>query len=138
MIEVTDAQIDEALQDFACTVIRASWAEQEARWIEELRAYELTVSNLRAEVARLTAACDKMSEAEMLAGNPNQCNYTELKIPDGWQLVPVCLTEDMWSAIDKIDMKAYAVGNKHGADFESIWNTALKAAPKPPATKEEA
>jgi len=52
----TDGQIDEALKVFACTVIGADRAAQDARHLEELRAYELTCSNLRAQVeAKLPA-----------------------------------------------------------------------------------
>lgn len=159
MIELTDNQLCEIARStktaepgidgyilpvaFARAVIAADRELQDARWLEELRAYALTVSNLREalereeirlaacavvaradttdsaaiaremhpdyksescndvarrvdecitlrakceaqadEIERLKSACDKMSESEMLAGNPNQCNYTKLKLSE--------------------------------------------------------
>lgn len=51
---------DQYIMDFARSVIAADRELQSARHAEELAAYALTVANLR-------AACDKFSEAEILA-----------------------------------------------------------------------
>jgi len=123
----TDGQIDEALKVFACTVIGADRATQDARHLEELRASDLTISNLRAEVARLTAACDKMSEAEMLG-----CG-----VPDGWRLVPVDSTPEMLQAV--IDSGAYHDNLEHArAVLSDEYRTQIVAAPQPPAQPSQA
>lgn len=54
-------------------------------------------------------------------------------IPDGWQLVPIEPTREMWDAESKVDNDAYAGGNHHGASSEQIWHAMLGAAPAPPA-----
>ncbi|MBM2500585.1 hypothetical protein JQS51_30400 [Pseudomonas aeruginosa] len=52
-------------------------------------------------------------------------------VPDGYALVPVEPTRDMFIAINKEDDKAYAGGCHHGAQFEWLWDAAIEAAPRP-------
>ncbi|EMM8498368.1 hypothetical protein ACK2K9_001658 [Pseudomonas aeruginosa] len=52
-------------------------------------------------------------------------------VPDGYALVPVEPTREMFIAINKEDDKAYAGGCHHGAQFEWLWAAAIEAAPRP-------
>ncbi|MBA5058178.1 hypothetical protein H2N66_30370 [Pseudomonas aeruginosa] len=52
-------------------------------------------------------------------------------VPDGYALVPVEPTREMFIAIHKEDVKAYAGGCHHGAQFEWLWAAAIEAAPRP-------
>lgn len=60
----------------------------------------------------------------------------------GWKLVPVEPTEDMWKAVNKLDdeMAAGSYDGK-GCSIEQAWNCLLAAAPQPaqqePVTDEE-
>ncbi len=51
-------------------------------------------------------------------------------IPEGYALVPVEPTREMWTAINKEDDKAYAGGCDHGAQFDWLWQAAIDAAPR--------
>lgn len=51
-------------------------------------------------------------------------------VPDGYALVPVEPTREMFIAINKEDDKAYAGGCHHGAQFEWLWDAAIEAAPR--------
>ncbi len=50
-------------------------------------------------------------------------------VPEGYVLVPVELTRDMWVAVNKEDDKAFAGGCDHGAQFDWLWQAAIEAAP---------
>ena len=52
----------------------------------------------------------------------------------GWKLVPIEPTEDMWKAVNKLDdeMAAGSYDGK-GCSIEQAWNCLLNAAPTPPA-----
>lgn len=52
-------------------------------------------------------------------------------VPDGYALVPVEPTREMFIAINKENDKAYAGGCNHGAQFEWLWDAAIEAAPRP-------
>ena len=51
--------------------------------------------------------------------------------PEGWRLVPVEPTEEMWKAADLIDDRMFAGGSSHGAETGQIWEAMLYAAPQP-------
>lgn len=51
-------------------------------------------------------------------------------VPDGYALVPIELTRDMWVAVNKEDDKAYAGACAHGAQFDWLWQAAIEAAPR--------
>lgn len=51
-------------------------------------------------------------------------------VPDGYALVPVELTRDMWVAVNKEDDKAFAGACDHGAQFDWLWEAAIEAAPR--------
>ncbi|WP_448679970.1 hypothetical protein [Pseudomonas nicosulfuronedens] len=51
-------------------------------------------------------------------------------VPDGYALVPVEPTREMFIAVNKEDDKAYAGGCDHGAQFDWLWTAALEAAPR--------
>ncbi|QIE86738.1 hypothetical protein [Pseudomonas nitroreducens] len=51
-------------------------------------------------------------------------------VPDGYALVPVEPTREMFIAVNKEDDKAYAGGCDHGAQFDWLWDAALEAAPR--------
>ncbi|WP_216665790.1 hypothetical protein [Pseudomonas aeruginosa] len=50
-------------------------------------------------------------------------------VPDGYAIVPVELTRDMWVAVNKEDDRAYAGACDHGAQFDWLWKAAIDAAP---------
>ncbi|WP_236175961.1 hypothetical protein [Pseudomonas pseudonitroreducens] len=51
-------------------------------------------------------------------------------VPDGYAIVPVELTRDMWVAVNKEDDRAYAGACDHGAQFDWLWQAAIDAAPR--------
>lgn len=51
-------------------------------------------------------------------------------VPDGYAIVPVELTRDMWVAVNKEDDRAYAGACDHGAQFDWLWKAAIDAAPR--------
>lgn len=51
-------------------------------------------------------------------------------VPDGYALVPIELTRDMWVAVNKEDDRAYAGACDHGAQFDWLWEAAIEAAPR--------
>lgn len=51
-------------------------------------------------------------------------------VPDGYALVPVEPTREMFIAVNKEDDKAYAGGCDHGAQFDWLWEAAIDAAPR--------
>ncbi|MFU4302102.1 hypothetical protein ACM73N_28115 [Pseudomonas aeruginosa] len=71
---------------------------------------EMEIEELRAELAELRARV--------------------VVVPDGYALVPVEPTREMFIAINKEDDKAYAGGCHHGAQFEWLWAAAIEAAPR--------
>lgn len=52
-------------------------------------------------------------------------------VPDGYALVPIEPTREMFKAVDKLDDEMFAGGCAHGANFEQLWEAAIFAAPKP-------
>lgn len=52
-------------------------------------------------------------------------------VPDGYALVPIEPTREMFKAVDKLDDEMFAGGCAHGANFEQLWEAAILAAPKP-------
>jgi hypothetical protein len=55
-------------------------------------------------------------------------------VPNGWKLVPVEPTREMWTAVNKLDDQC-AAGNYDGkgCSIQQAWNCLLDAAPTPPA-----
>jgi hypothetical protein len=56
--------------------------------------------------------------------------------PEGWKLVPVEPTREMWIAVNKLDDQM-AAGNYDGkgCSIEQAWDCLLDAAPTPPAAQ---
>jgi hypothetical protein len=59
-------------------------------------------------------------------------------VPDGWKLVPVEPTREMWTAVNKLDDQM-AAGNYDGkgCSIEQAWNCLLDASPTPPAAQRQ-
>ena len=81
----------------------------------------------------------KLALEEMKVGNYNsaaerlETALAEQPAPvQGWKLVPVEPTEDMWKAVNKLDdeMAAGSYDGK-GCSIEQAWNCLLAAAPQP-------
>ncbi len=72
--------------------------------------------------------------AAMLAAAPQPAQQEPVN--EGWKLVPVEPTEDMWKAVNKLDdeMAAGSYDGK-GCSIEQAWNCLLDAAPTPPAQR---
>ncbi len=105
----------------------------------------VTASDYDALVAKLAMAEDAAAKGDAAR---QQCGGMEMEIeelraelaalrarvavvPDGYALVPVEPTREMFIAINKENDKAYAGGCHHGAQFEWLWAAAIEAAPRP-------
>lgn len=97
---------------------------------------------LAAKLAMAEDAAEKGDAARHAAGGMEmeieelRAELAELRarvavVPDGYALVPVEPTREMFIAINKEDDKAYAGGCHHGAQFEWLWAAAIEAAPRP-------
>ncbi|MDP5494271.1 hypothetical protein P3786_16900 [Pseudomonas aeruginosa] len=82
--------------------------------------------------------CDEQAANYQLQAHLKSClgELRELRarvvvVPDGYALVPVEPTREMFIAINKEDDEAYAGGCHHGAQFEWLWAAAIEAAPRP-------
>ncbi len=82
--------------------------------------------------------CDEQAANYQLQAHLKDClgELSELRarvavVPDGYALVPVEPTREMFIAINKEDDEAYAGGCHHGAQFEWLWAAAIEAAPRP-------
>ena len=57
-------------------------------------------------------------------------------VNEGWKLVPVEPTEDMWKAVNKLDDEMAAGSyDGTGCSIEQAWHCLLDAAPTPPAQR---
>ncbi len=101
--------------DYDALVAKLAMAEDAAAKGDAARqqcgGMEMEIQELRAELAALRARV--------------------AVVPDGYALVPVEPTREMFIAINKEDDKAYAGGCHHGAQFEWLWAAAIEAAPRP-------
>lgn len=98
---------------------------------------ESDYANLEAEAQALREERDRIERnRDMWKG---QCERQAEKlaalrarvvVPDGYALVPVELTGDMWVAVNKEDDRAYAGACDHGAQFDWLWEAAIEAAPR--------
>lgn len=70
-----------------------------------------------------------LSEGIRLLEEELEALRARVVVPDGYVLVPVEPTRDMFIAVNKEDDKAYAGGCDHGAQFDWLWDAALEAAP---------
>lgn len=62
----------------------------------------------------------------------------EAEVPEGWKLVPVEPTREMWAAFNKLDDEMAAGSyDGTGCSFEQGWNCMLAAAPQPPQESKE-
>jgi hypothetical protein len=81
---------------------------------------------------------DKQQQAlDKMAENARELGLDYEPAPmQGWKLVPVEPTEDMWKAVNKLDDEM-AAGNYDGkgCSIEQAWNCLLDAAPTPPAQR---
>lgn len=86
------------------------------------------------EVADTTFSGERIakleSEAQALREEVAALRARVVVIPEGYALVPVEPTREMWTAINKEDDKAYAGGCDHGAQFDWLWQAAIDAAPR--------
>lgn len=71
-----------------------------------------------------------LSEGIRLLEEELEALRARVVVPDGYVLVPVEPTRDMFIAVNKEDDKAYAGGCDHGAQFDWLWDAALEAAPR--------
>lgn len=89
-------------------------------------AHFLSYSGLSAESEEVKEKLKRAFEA----GQPVEAAPPVL---DGWKLVPIEPTGNMYRAAAKIDNEMFAGGSSHGADDEQIWNAMVDAAPLPEA-----
>lgn len=158
----TDNQINDALKVFACTVIGADRAIQDARWLEELRAYELTVSNLRAELMGCSVPDSALSK--VLESAQNIRDLGRAIIGDGYKATGANLVSEalsieraMLTAAQRPGLSGGGGGGGGGAQLltpemadelnarlsdhwfgcaQAVWDAVIAAAPQPPAQPE--
>lgn len=77
-------------------------------------------------------AKDALREALVEQPAPVAKPHERKPVNEGWKLVPVEPTEDMWKAVNKLDdeMAAGSYDGK-GCSIEQAWNCLLAAAPQP-------
>lgn len=86
----------------------------------ELATANLVISDLERIAADILAAA-RLS-APQAAG-----------VPDGWRLVPIEPTREMWAAVNKLDDEMAAGGyDGRGCSIEQAWNCFLDTAPPTP------
>lgn len=89
------------------------------------------IQELQEEIAALREAHDKeWRRAGMAEENLKAVLSARVVVPDGYALVPIELTRDMWVAVNKEDDRAYAGACDHGAQFDWLWEAAIEAAPR--------
>ena len=77
---------------------------------------------LMAQVSRLEAERDQL-----------RAELENVRVPEGWKLVPVEPTREMWEAVNKLDDEMAAGGyDGKGCSIEQAWNCLLGFAPTPP------
>ena len=77
---------------------------------------------LMAQVSRLEAERDQL-----------RAELEKVRVPEGWKLVPVEPTREMWEAVNKLDDEMAAGGyDGKGCSIEQAWNCLLDFAPTPP------
>lgn len=72
--------------------------------------------------------------AQTIPASPSDAERHERAVPDGWQLVPEELTEEMREALMYVRME---LGSTLRDNAEEIYSTLLSAAPPPPAAVQE-
>ncbi|WCU06512.1 hypothetical protein O0072_11765 [Pseudomonas aeruginosa] len=93
---------------------------------------EMEIEELRAEAKALRDERDSQQRVAIKAMEELAALRARVAVvPDGYALVPVEPTREMFIAINKEDDKAYAGGCHHGAQFEWLWAAAIEAAPRP-------
>lgn len=100
-------------------VVESDWPECEQVW----RMIEARVTGQPSDLERLEAEAQALRE-EVAALR------ARVVVPDGYALVPVEPTREMFIAVNKEDDKAYAGGCDHGAQFDWLWEAAIDAAPR--------
>ena len=98
---------------------------------------EAEAQALREELKNRTAECNGLHEMLRQEHDRTEKAREEVAalrarfvVPDGYALVPVEPTREMFIAVNKEDDKAYAGGCYHGAQFDWLWDAALEAAPR--------
>lgn len=104
---------------------------------EDYATLEAEAQALREEVKNRTAECNGLHEMLRQEHDRTEKAREEVEalrarvvVPDGYALVPIELTRDMWVAVNKEDDKAYAGACDHGAQFDWLWQAAIDAAPR--------
>ena len=100
-------------------------AELEAEVLEQARLNGIGAERelaLMAQVSRLEAERDQL-----------RAELENVRVPEGWKLVPVEPTREMWEAVNKLDDEMAAGGyDGKGCSIEQAWNCLLGFAPTPP------
>ncbi|MGE8659089.1 MAG: hypothetical protein ACN6O8_20285 [Achromobacter sp.] len=79
-----------------------------------------------------TARDQEMYAAGRAVGEENAKHNAAIRggVPDGWKLVPIEPTREMWAAVNKLDDEMAAGGyDGKGASIEQIWACLVDAAP---------
>lgn len=118
-----------------CEVSRRQYYSRANAVLAERDALAAKLAMLEDAAAKGDAArqqCGGMEmEIEELRAELAELRSRVAVVPDGYALVPVEPTREMFIAINKEDDKAYAGGCHHGAQFEWLWAAAIEAAPRP-------
>lgn len=134
MTRWTDAELA-AIKSYAIAAVEIA----EARHLEELNAYALTCSNLRAELAGQDAGihpapCARHCEARAFEIEIRglQGEIARRGVPDGWWMVPVDPTLAQMAAMGPSIRACYGLDGVTG-DVTGVYRAMLAAAPQPQA-----
>lgn len=123
--ELHDAAADE--RDALRARLAEIDAQEPAAWrikIEELCFHGKSADALLQAVSSMTLHA--VPAPEPLFERP----VTARAVPDGWRLVPVEPTREMFRAATVVDDAAYVDGSQHGADVATLWEAMIAAAPE--------
>lgn len=96
------------------------WLDQ--RWVSFVYAEDDAHIGMHARIAQLEAERDQL-----------RAELEQVRVPEGWKLVPVEPTREMWAAVNKLDDEMAAGGyDGKGCSIEQAWNCLLDFVPTPP------
>ncbi len=129
--DVTGCQVEDSLGGYVDHDDYAKLETEAQALREEVDQQKFLIKVENDALKIMTAKANELkSEVEQLEEELEALRARVAIVPDGYALVPVEPTREMFIAINKEDDKAYAGGCHHGAQFEWLWAAAIEAAPR--------
>lgn len=112
-------------------------------WMQKAAALLRRIPGLEADYQRLmdkhnalhiNALASRRRISELEAERDQlRAELEQVRVPEGWKLVPVEPTREMWAAVNKLDDEMAAGGyDGKGCSIEQAWNCLLDFVPTPP------